>query len=77
MQVPAATNQAWSDIITAKKTYALKFLAAKILLGRLIASVNLDPSPDNVQACAAQLQGLFAKNTAIPSAKEDLATIFG
>ncbi|MCL2672885.1 MAG: hypothetical protein FWF01_00670 [Alphaproteobacteria bacterium] len=77
MEVPAATHQAWSDIVTGKKAYTLKFLAVKILIARLTQSVSLDPSPDNVQASAAQLRELFVKNMAIPAVKEDLTTIFG
>ncbi len=40
MDVPSKSNKAWQDIVTGKKTYQLKFLAAKILLGRLTRSVR-------------------------------------
>lgn len=77
MDVPSKSNQAWKDIVTGKKTFQLKFLAAKILLGRLTRSVKEDPSPENINASVDQIYAIFANNVNMPSVQDDLKTIFG
>ncbi|EPR44320.1 hypothetical protein dsx2_1681 [Desulfovibrio sp. X2] len=77
MGIPAKTDQKWKDLITGKTTFALKFLAAKILLGRLTRSAADNPSPDNVRQCVEQIHDLFTKNEHIPAVQDDIKTIFG
>ncbi|WP_027185789.1 hypothetical protein [Desulfovibrio inopinatus] len=77
MSVPSKSNKTWTDIVTGKKTYQLKFLAAKILLGRLTHAVKDDPSPGNIQKSIDQLHALFSKNAHMPNVQEDIKTIFG
>ncbi len=77
MSVPPKNNPKWAEIVTGKKTYALKFLAAKILLGRIVRTVSADPAPAKVQDAVNQLHAIFEKNAASPSAQDDLKTIFG
>ena len=77
MDVPSKSNKKWSEIVTGKKSYQLKFLAAKILLGRLVHAVNDNPTPENINSCIDQVYNLYAKNLSSPSAQEDLTTIFG
>lgn len=77
MDVPSKSNKQWSDIVTGKKTYQLKFLAAKILLGRLVHTANDNPTPGNISSCIDQVYNLYAKNAGSPSVQEDLTTIFG
>jgi len=77
MDVPSKSNPAWTDIVTGKKAYQLKFLAAKILLGRLTRSVKEDPTPDTIKASVDQLYAIFANNVNMPSVQDDLKTIFG
>ncbi|GFK94478.1 hypothetical protein NNJEOMEG_02323 [Fundidesulfovibrio magnetotacticus] len=77
MSLPAKSSKQWQDVVTGKKAYELKFLAAKILLGRLTRSLSENPSPDNVKAGIDQLYDVYAKNSHIPSVQDDLKTIFG
>ena len=77
MVIPSATHQAWLDIVTGRKTHVLRFLAAKVLLGRLVHSVEQDPSPENIADCITQLYQLYASNLHIPKVQEDLKNIFG
>jgi len=77
MSLPAKGSKEWSEIVTGKKTFTFKFLATKILLGRLTRSVSENPSPENIRAGIDQLYDVFAKNAHIPSVQEDLKTIFG
>lgn len=77
MDLPSKTNRTWQDIVTGKKTFQLKFLASKILLGRLTRSASENPSPDNIKACVDQLYAVFEKNAKIPTVQEDITTIFG
>ncbi|WP_320169498.1 hypothetical protein [Maridesulfovibrio sp.] len=77
MGVPPKNNSRWAEIVTGKKTYTLKFLAAKILLGRLMRSVQADGSPDSVSKAVSELHAIYTKNADNASAKEDLQTMFG
>ncbi|MHC1712636.1 MAG: hypothetical protein AB9872_10865 [Solidesulfovibrio sp.] len=77
MDVPSKSNNAWKDIVTGKKTFQLKFLAAKILLGRLTRAVKEDPSAENINSSVDQLYAIFANNVNMPSVQDDLKTIFG
>ncbi|EFL52250.1 hypothetical protein DesfrDRAFT_1070 [Solidesulfovibrio fructosivorans JJ]] len=77
MEVPSKSNKTWHDIVTGKKVFQLKFLAAKILLGRLTRSAKDDPSPGNINTCIDQLYDIFVNNKNMPSVQDDLKTIFG
>lgn len=77
MDVPNKTSHVWEDLVTGKKVCSLKFLAAKILLGRLTRSVVADSSPENVRTCAAQVHAIYANNVNMPSVQDDLKIIFG
>jgi len=77
MDLPEKTHQGWSDIVTGRKVYALKSLAAKMVLDRLTRSVQEDPSAENIAACIDHLYDVFAANAHTPSVQEDLKTIFG
>lgn len=76
MGVPPKNDARWKEIVTGKKTYTLKFLAAKILLGRLIRNVKADASPKNVSEAVDELHAIYTKNAGNASAKEDLQTMF-
>jgi hypothetical protein len=77
MDVPSKTHKGWQDVVTGNKAFQLKFLAAKILLGRLTRAVKDNPSPDNIKTSIEQLYNIFAQNAHIPSVQDDLKTIFG
>ncbi|MGD9947972.1 MAG: hypothetical protein AB7U29_05765 [Desulfobulbus sp.] len=77
MSVPPKNNPLWADIVTGRKTFTLKFLAAKILLGRVVRIVSASPSAENVRDAVDQLHALYEKNAGSPSVKEDLKLIFG
>lgn len=76
MGVPPSTNPRWEEIVTGKKTYTLKFLAAKILLGRIIRHVNSDGSAESVSKAVSELRAIYEKNADNASAKEDLQNMF-
>ncbi len=75
MHVPPADDPKWAEIVSGKKNYPLKFLAAKIMLGRLVRTVKADPNA--CIAAASELHALYVSNSCIQSAKDDLKTIFG
>jgi hypothetical protein len=77
MHIPQQTDPLWADIVTGRKRFALKFLAAKILLGRVMRTVTAVPSSENIRDAVAQLHGIYAKNATSPSVQEDIKTIFG
>jgi len=77
MDLPSKSNKTWQDIVTGKKTFQLKFLAAKILLGRLTRTVKEDPSPNTIGNSVDQIYALFSSNLNMPSVQDDLKTIFG
>lgn len=77
MSVPAKTHPRWAEIVTGKKAFDLKFLAAKIMLGRVVRNVSAAPTPDNIRDAVEHLHSIYEKNEANPTVKEDLKTIFG
>ena len=77
MNVPAKSQKQWADIVTGRKTYELKFLAAKIMLGRLVRSVGPTGSPESIRDHVVQLPAVYEKSAASPSVQADLKTIFG
>ncbi len=77
MDMPSPSHRIWVDIVTRKIGYRLDFLAAKVLLARLIQSAAEDQSAENISACAEKLHAVYAKNLAVSSAQRDLKTIFG
>lgn len=77
MNVPPKNNPRWNDVVSGKKTYNLKFLAAKILLGRVVRTVSAAPTADNIRDAVEQLHAIYVKNEAIPSVQDDIKTIFG
>lgn len=77
MSIPQKTDPKWKDVVTGNKSFALKFLASKILVSRLIRSVRNDGSDANVSAAISELHEMFTKNADNPSVKEDVKTIFG
>ncbi len=77
MDVPSKNHEGWYDIITGKRTFELKFLAAKIMLGRLLRGVHDNPTPQNISTSIDQLYNLFAQNTNSRTVQDDIKTIFG
>jgi len=67
MNVPPKTNPRWTDIVTGKKTYTLKFLAEDIFLSRVVRTVSANPTRANVSEAIDQLYVLFEKNCASKS----------
>jgi hypothetical protein len=77
MNIPPKTKRQWADIVTGKKTYDLKFLAAKFLLNRVVSAVKSNPTQESIRDGVNQLHDLFEKNSASPSVQADLKAIFG
>lgn len=77
MNVPPKNNPRWQELVTGKKVFTLKFLAAKIFLGRTVRTVSAAPTPDNIRVAIDQIYDMFLKNEATSSVQEDLKTIFG
>lgn len=74
--VPPATDPVWRSVVTGKSKYALDFLAAKIMLGRLALQIQKDPSAENIAECARTLRDVYAENTNLPSVQKDLDLMF-
>ena len=77
MEVPSRSHEGWRDIVTGKKTFELKFLAAKIMLGRLVRGVHDNPTPQNIASSIDQLYNLFVQNSNSQTVQDDIKTIFG
>ncbi len=77
MNVPDKTNPKWAEIVTGKKNYPLKFLAAKIMLSRIMRTTGANPTPENISASVNELYSLYSANINVPSAQTDIQTIFG
>ena len=77
MSVPLSTDKVWKDILLGKVKYDFEFLALKIMLGRLLRKIELDPSPATIQKCAEEMCNLFKVNAHLPTAQRDLQKILG
>lgn len=74
MSLPPAYHPVWANLVTGKIQHPLKFLAAKIMLGRLIRRTENDPSPENIRNCCEQIRGIYEKNQGLPHVTHDLET---
>lgn len=77
MEVPSKSHEGWQDIVTGKKTFELRFLAAKIMLGRLVRGVHDNPTPQNIASSVDLLHNLFAQNSNSITVQADIKAIFG
>lgn len=77
MNVPEISEAKWDEVITTDKEYEFKFLATKILLGRLRLNYKNKNTADELQKCKSELRNFFEKNVNIPVAVNDLNEIFG
>ncbi|MBI5303929.1 MAG: hypothetical protein HY868_17465 [Chloroflexi bacterium] len=77
MDVPSVQNSVWNDIVSGKVKYQLDFLAAKIMLGRLMLRVKNDSSHNMIEKCGQELHNLYAQNADLPCVQRDLTKIFG
>jgi hypothetical protein len=73
--VPPITNSKWEEIVMGKLQCHFKFLAAKMLMGRILVSIENDPSSKNIDKCIYEIYTLFFKNEKV--AREDLVELFG
>lgn len=76
MDVPAASDPRWSELLTSVSDPGFEFLAARIFMGRAKAQLKQDGSDGNVSKLAAQLQALYVENARLPKVQRDLAKIF-
>jgi hypothetical protein len=77
MDIPSATDKRWKDAILADKDFSLKFLATKIILGRLKLRCSQSGSPGEVDNAAGELHAFFEKNQHLPDAMSDVKELLG
>ena len=70
--VPPITDKIWIQLLLNDKKFDFEFLAIKILLTRLKLTVKLNPDPDIINECAAELRQLFVKTESLPTVKKDI-----
>lgn len=72
MQLPPVHSPIWTNLVTGKSQPPLKFLAAKIMLGRLIRKTTADPSAQTIQECTEKIYDLYTNNLEFPQVKQDI-----
>jgi len=77
MNIPESNDQKWEEAISGNKEYQFKFLATKILLGRLRLSYHNNATTEKMTSCANEIKLFFEKNKNISLAMEDLKEIVG
>ncbi len=77
MKVPEISDAKWDEVICSDKEYQFKFLATKILLGRLRLNYKNINTSDELEKCKSELRNFFEKNENIPVAVNDMNEIFG
>jgi hypothetical protein len=77
MDIPSHESKEWAELIEGRKQVTFQLLATRILVGRIVGTYKMDPSPARKVRCIDELRSFFTKNIRIPSAQTDLNTIFG
>ncbi|MCD4812689.1 hypothetical protein K8S19_03230 [bacterium] len=73
--IPASSDKRWLEILGREKAVSFKFIATKILAGRLRLKYKQDASPEKVQKYIEEFRTFFETNRNISLVAEDLATI--
>lgn len=68
-----ADHPVWSGLLLGQRKGSPRFLAARILLARLVRDTHNDPSPETLDESIRRLHGIYARNRNMPCAREDLA----
>ncbi|MGO9412880.1 MAG: hypothetical protein ACLQCB_19295 [Spirochaetia bacterium] len=77
MEIPGRESKEWAELVEGRKQLTFQMLATRILVGRIVGTYKLDPSPERKIKSIDDLCGYFKRNLRIPSARADLNTIFG
>jgi hypothetical protein len=77
MSLPSATDPRWRDVVLGNVTYDFDFLAIQFFLGRIGILLAHDRSERKVAECIDDFRQLLTKNAHLPSAKRDIAKMFG
>lgn len=75
MNAPPISHPRWAEILQGKRAAELKFLGAKLTLGRLKASVASNPA--SLPTATTELRDFFAKLEHLPNVQADLQSLFG
>jgi hypothetical protein len=76
-QIPPPAHPAWRDILTGRLSYQPTFLGARVLVMRFRVNTAGKANPDTMRVYADELRQLYEQNRESPSARQDLAKIFG
>ncbi len=77
MDLPDKSHPVWRMLINNQNEYAFKFLATKIILGRLALQYKYSPTESMMAKAVEELQTFFERNKRSPYVKADLKMIFG
>jgi hypothetical protein len=76
MIIPDESDSGWVRAISGQESPKYELLATKILLGRLTVIYEMNPSPETIRKCIAELRAYFERNKDLPKAQADLKKIF-
>jgi hypothetical protein len=77
MNMPSKSLSVWTEIVTGKTKLELKFIPAKILVGRFSHLLQDSHNSETIASCIEQLYTLYLNNTANPVAQQDIKTLLG
>ena len=77
MVLPDKSHPAWQRLITNQHDYTFKFLATKMILGRLAIQYKYLPTEPMMDKAIEELYTFFEANKHLPFMQDDLKTIFG
>ncbi len=75
VQLPGPNDPFWQKIIRGQ--LQLKFLGARIMVGRLTADYSQSPTPATMQKCCNEVQGLYSKLMHLPNIQAEIAELLG
>lgn len=73
--IPDKTSEVWRLLVTGQKEYRFQLIPASMMLARVIRSVQLNNSPENIEKCISELYTFFIHYQAILN--KDIQSLFG
>jgi hypothetical protein len=74
MQIPESSHPAWQKLVTGELKVDISFMAARLLLMRIISSI--DNNRDQINKGIADIRNLYVMNIDLPNVQKDIERIF-
>jgi hypothetical protein len=73
--IPPVDDPLWREIVLGRSQHRFRKFSANFLIGRIVLSTRIDPSPENITLRIKEIHDFFAQNE--KSTQVDLQQIVG